>query len=176
MQRVTTFLLASALLAAGPAAAQSIEQWDTDGNGTLSQDEWSSALREQGLFGEFDTDGNGTVSEEEFATGLFGRFDDNGDSALSQEEWDTGFDQWFGEEAVEASWDEWNADGDDTLNQDEFVSSFLGTSLFEDFAEAAGVEDPSAGVGEDDFLFGLFDWFDEDDDDSVSEEEAGWFF
>ena len=175
MRRITTLLLGSALLAAGPAASQFVEEWDTDGDGALSQEEWSSALREQGVFGEFDADGNGTVSEEEFASGLFGRFNENGDDALTQTEWDTGIDQWFGEQAVDVSWENWNTDGDDSLTEEEFTTAFTDTDLFAGFADAAGVEDPAAGIGEEEFLGGLFDWFDEDDDDLLIADEGGWF-
>ncbi|WP_104017562.1 EF-hand domain-containing protein, partial [Roseovarius nitratireducens] len=69
-----------AALAAGPAVAQGMGDWDTDGDGLLSQDEyvegWRLAQGEQdGTFSKWDQDNDGVLTEAEFNAGVFMNYD-----------------------------------------------------------------------------------------------------
>ena len=175
MKRFSALLLTAALASTGPAAAQVVENWDTDGDGVITQDEWNTGLTEMGLFSDWDADGDGSLTSDEFAGGLFDRFDEDGDGALTVSEWDTGIDNFYGEAAVDASFETWNTDGDEVLSEEEFVAGFNEAGLFGDFATAGGIEATEDGINEDEFLGGLFDWFDADDDSGIVADEAGWF-
>ena len=175
MNRISAFLISTAILAAGPAAAQVIEDWDSNGDGTLSQEEWNAGLSERGVFSEWDADGDGSLTSGEFAGGIFGRFDEDGDGTLTSAEWDAGFDQWYGEQAVDLDYSEWDANGNGELTEEEFTTAFEEEGLFESFGTSAGLENVDDGIGEDEFFGGLFDWFDADDDGGLIADEAGWF-
>ncbi|WP_299654943.1 hypothetical protein [uncultured Jannaschia sp.] len=175
MNRMHVVLMSAILAFAGPAGAQSLEDWDADGSGAVSQQEWTTGLDILGLFSDWDADGSGIVDEGEFAGGLFGRFDQDGDGALTASEWDDGIDAWYGEEAVDLDFDAWNSDDDDMLSADEFTDSFRVSDLYERFAAEANITDPASGIGEDAFAPALFDWFDADDDQEIAPGESAWF-
>lgn len=181
MKKIGALLLSSALLAAGPAAAQGFAEWDADGDGVLAQEEWDAGVASSSLFDNWDADGDGTITATEYESGLFGWFDDDGDGALSVAEWDAGVDAWYGEEAVDFDVAAWDDDGDGTITEAEFSSEFATAGPFEDFTTEAGVETTAVeggdavGVAEQDFIAGLFDWFDADDDTGIVADEAGWF-
>ena len=101
MNRLQAISMSAILAFAGPAVAQTLEDWDADGSGAVSQQEWTTGLGILGLFSSWDADASGVVDEAEFAGGLFGRFDADGDGALTATEWDDGIDAWYGEEAVD---------------------------------------------------------------------------
>ena len=65
MNRVSAFLIATAILAAGPATAQVIEDWDSNGDGALSHEEWTTGLSECGVFSDWDADGDGSLTSDE---------------------------------------------------------------------------------------------------------------
>ena len=176
MNRITGLLLSTALLAAGPAAAQYFTEWDGDADGLLTEDEWGVGARDAGLYSTWDADADGALTSDEFGVGLFSTFDDNDDGSLSVDEWDEGIDSWYGEQAVNLSFENWDADGDGMLSEAEFAAGFETEGGYNDFATEAGVTDAEAGLNEDQFLGGMFSWLDDDDDASLNEEEAnGWF-
>ena len=72
--------LATALSAAAPASAQSRSMiYDTDGNGVLSQSEFTSGPMNLGSFGRFDRDNDGGISLAEFMRGLADRLESRRD-------------------------------------------------------------------------------------------------
>lgn len=184
MNRIHALLVSTAILTAGPAFAQYIDEWDANDDGVLSEEEWGTGFTEAGLFSEWDEDESGTIGDDEFATGLFGWFDDDDDGELTAEEWDEGFDNWYGEQAVNLDFSNWDDNEDGYVDEEEFTDAFTDAGLFGDFASESGLvgeEETEAfsaaeyEVGEDEFLGGLFNWFDEDEDAALGEEEAGWF-
>lgn len=175
MKKITAFLISTAVLAVSPALAQTFEEWDADEDGVLSEEEWSTGFTDADLFNDWDADDSGAINSDEFGEGLFWRFDDDGDGVLTQAEWDEGFDTWYGETAVDLEFGIWDADGDGVVSQEEFVSAYNDADLFTDFTETTEIEATEDGVAEDDFIAGLFDWFDADDDTGLIADEAGWF-
>ena len=128
-----------------------------------------------GLFSDWDADGDGSLTSDGLAGGLFGRFDDDGDGSLTVSGWEIGINNFYGKAAVDASFETWNTDGDEVLSEEEFVAGPNDAGLFESFATASDIENTEDGIGEDEFLGGLLDWFDADDDGGVVADEAGWF-
>lgn len=97
-----TGLLGAAVLAAAlntaPAMAQeTFSEWDADGDGVVSLEEFEQGWTETGLFSEWDTDGDGVLSEEEYAEGVFNAYDEDDDAGLDDAE--------FGELEDEDFWD-----------------------------------------------------------------------
>lgn len=69
-----------AALAAGPALAQGMGDWDTDGDGVLSQDEYVEGWRlaqggQDGTFSKWDENRDGVLTEAEFNAGVFHKYD-----------------------------------------------------------------------------------------------------
>ena len=63
--------------------------FDADGNGELSEDEFSTGSTGENytaLYDDFDADDSGGVSQEEFAQGIFGVADDDGSGDLDDDE------------------------------------------------------------------------------------------
>ncbi|PRY10194.1 uncharacterized protein DUF4625 [Pontibacter ummariensis] len=71
--------------------------WDTDSNGSLSQEEFMTGLSGTEMFSDFDADNNDMVNEQELTDGIFGLWDDDGDDFLSDDEFTDRFDTFFGE-------------------------------------------------------------------------------
>jgi hypothetical protein len=165
----------AALLTAAPASAQILGDWDTDQSGVLSGEEWRAGLQETGLFADWDADTSGRLNAAELGAGLFERFDDDDDGVLSVAEWDEGVDAWYGERTVNFEFANWDKDGNGVLSEAEFVEAFDREGLYTTFTTEIGAADAEAGLEEDELLGGLFDWFDEDEDEELAEAEAGLF-
>ncbi len=80
-----------AALAAGPALAQGMSDWDSDGDGMISQDEFvqgrSMAQGEEGgTFIKWDEDADGMLTEEEFNAGMFKKFDRDQSGTIDEPE------------------------------------------------------------------------------------------
>lgn len=115
--------------------------WDADADGGLNEEEFSNTT-----FGNTDADDDDLISEDEWNQGFasmygnyteetdFATYDANADGSLSSEEWMTGFGEteWFttydadaDTSVSEAEWDtglfgDWDMDGDDRINEDEY--------------------------------------------------------
>ncbi|MEI4197772.1 hypothetical protein [Roseovarius sp. E0-M6] len=73
------------ILAAGSAmASEGGIPWDTDGNGTISAEEYMAGEKRDMVYNTWDAKSDGTLSREEFAAGKWKMFDENQDNA-----WDT---------------------------------------------------------------------------------------
>lgn len=89
MKTFTTLLAAGAvsLMAASAASAQMMTDFDSDGDGMLSMEEYgveNNALRS---FGGYDTNADGTIDENEYRAGTFMRYDRDRDGMLNEEEY-----------------------------------------------------------------------------------------
>lgn len=74
-------------LAAVPALAQdSMSDWDSNGDGTISQDEFNTGWGEAGVYDSWDEDGDGALSEDEFNTGVFESYDSDDSGAIEEPE------------------------------------------------------------------------------------------
>jgi len=176
------------LLAASPAVAQTMTDWDSDANGSLSRDEWSAGMNSGTAFKDWDTDANASISSQEFAAGLFTRFDADADGNLTVAEWDNGFDRWYGEQAVDLDFAAWDADGNGMLTREEFTSQYQTAGLFDQFRTKIGVDGSATtstssassetesvdGLDQESFSNGMFDWMDSNGDDDLSTDENSW--
>jgi hypothetical protein len=90
-----------ATLGAAPAMAQDQEfaGWDQDGNGILSEQEFTSGFNGGETYSEWDANNDSSLTEDEWTSGFgegdadvsgFGQWDANGDGSLSQEEFTSG--------------------------------------------------------------------------------------
>ena len=165
VKKLISMLTVSTALIAAPAAAQIFDEWDADADEFLSPAEFEPGLETTGWFGEWDENEDDLLAEEEFETGLFGVFDDNDDDALSVDEWDQGIDAWYGEETVNFTFSNWDDDGDGVLSRDEFTDALGATGLYGGFAGY------NQELTQAEFDEGLVDWYDDDDDDLLGEDE-----
>jgi hypothetical protein len=85
--------------------------WDSDLDNMISQEEWNEALGDKKIFASLDANSNGIYDVDEEVTGLPAHdyaLDADGGGEVDQDELSVG---WF---------DNYDADGDDMLNQAEF--------------------------------------------------------
>lgn len=69
--------------------------WDENGDGVLAEDEWSN-IGVDADYASWDENGDGALAEDEFETGLYNTWDDNADGVIGAEEWDDAGDEgWF---------------------------------------------------------------------------------
>ena len=61
--------------------------FDADGDGTVTQEEFANTYDSSGLYGDFDADGNDQVDQTEFNEGLFGVTDTNDDGLFTEDEY-----------------------------------------------------------------------------------------
>lgn len=78
--------LAAALGATPALARESISEWDEDGDGVLTEEEFEQGWGETEVFGDWDTDGDGILTEGEYRAGVFNTYDADGDGELDEEE------------------------------------------------------------------------------------------
>jgi Ca2+-binding EF-hand superfamily protein len=95
MRRLLTTTAAALLLASGVAMAQ-FNEWDTDGDGQVTEEEFMENAEYGDAFSEWDEDGDGMLNEDEFAGGIYSEYDEDGDGYWSDEEY-SAFedDDWF---------------------------------------------------------------------------------
>lgn len=72
----------------------SMSDWDTDGDGTLSEDELAAGIRDHDRWTEWDQDGDGTLNQTEFNDAVFSAWDDNDDGSIDETEWRPNFERW----------------------------------------------------------------------------------
>lgn len=77
---------ALALLLATPALADWHEEWDADGDGALSEEEFNTGFDSVGTYDEWDADDDGMLSEEEYNAGVFGGYDDDESGVIEEPE------------------------------------------------------------------------------------------
>ena len=156
-------------LVGAPAAAQGVEEWDTNGDGVLAEPEFTQGLLDAGLFDEWDTDRDEVIGLSELSSGLYVTWDADDDGELSIDEWDDAVDLWFGEVDVNLSVENWDADENDVISESEFAEALEET----DFLAYLAGEDEVIREGA--FASGLFDIVDANDDDLIAEEEDDFF-
>jgi hypothetical protein len=160
------------LLAAAPAAAQMMSDWDTDASGGLSREEWSAGIESGTMFDDWDADGDAAIDDGEFADGLFGRFDADGDAVLTETEWHDGIDRWYGETAAALDFDSWDRTADGTLSGDEFRTGFRSAGLFDAFRASANLSTTDTGIDRTAFRAGVYDWMDRNRDAQLDADES----
>lgn len=154
-----------AAMAGAPLAAQGIDGWDTDGDGTLGKAEFAQGVLDSGLFDEWDVDDDASIGYPELSDGLYGIWDQSDDGELAVEEWDRAVDLWFGESDVNLRVENWDENGNGVISQAEFASALEETDLLARLGGEAG------SLDEDTLSQGLFDIADADDDDLVAQNE-----
>lgn len=71
---------------AAPVVADVFDDWDTDNEAGISDDEWDAGFGENGIFDTWDADADGTLTEDEFNTGVYDAYDENDDDILDDQE------------------------------------------------------------------------------------------
>lgn len=127
--RKTLFILSTILFAFAfmgtPAAAQTncgFDSWDANDDSGLDDDEFYTALSEEGYFDEWDADADGVLDEEEWTAGTEEYFVDY-DSTDYQvfADWDLDSDGEITEEEFnDGLFDTVDSDDNDKLGQDEW--------------------------------------------------------
>ena len=145
-------IAASAALAAAltaPLAAQELEPFDADADGTLDAGELRAAFAARGVAAGLDLDGDALLDPAELADALHGLWDADDDGTLSVGEWDDGVDRWFGEDPVNLAVGVWDRDGDGTVSEAELAAALEETEIF------AGLDADADGLLGDDELAGV---------------------
>lgn len=79
LKRMTGLGATLAALAAGPVLAQGMSDWDSDGDGVISHEEFHEGMRsrqgDETAFSRMDENGDGMISEEDFNNAVFTGYD-----------------------------------------------------------------------------------------------------
>ncbi|SDY89488.1 PRC-barrel domain-containing protein [Citreimonas salinaria] len=156
--------MALVLVAATPALAQTTWTYsdiDQDGNLELSSAEFEALGRE--LFVTWDADQDQIIGENEFYGGVYDAWDVNDDDILTEAEYSEGWGTWFGD-YDEVAYGDLDLDGDAELIEDEFHTGFGQVGVYDTWAT-------DGELGEDQFVTGLYDVYDADDDLVVTQAE-----
>ncbi len=96
MKIAASSALALSLLAV-PAVAQEFSEWDSDGDGAISEEEFNTGFGENEAFNTWDANDDGGLDETEFGTGFgdrevgeFSEWDESGDGLVDNEEFNAG--------------------------------------------------------------------------------------
>ena len=83
------------------------EDWNTDADGALNDDEFDTALTD---------------------TGYYDNWDNDGDNLLTEDEWGLGVNEYFGDydSSDYGLFNDWDIDGDGMLSEDEFGEGTFG--------------------------------------------------
>lgn len=113
-------VVGAAALGSGPAAAagpgDAFSDWDTDGDGSLSREEFRAGMGAWGVYDLWDTDRDGLLSDEEYRAEPPAHF-----SAAQAEAWDDAGEAGLDEESFQRRWyDAYDANDDQTLSEAEF--------------------------------------------------------
>ncbi len=136
------------------------ELYDVDHDGALTPQEVTAAFRDSYL-AEWDLDEDGDLTSKELRKGLFTTWDQNGDDLLSRSEFAPG--EWFDSEK---KWATYDADGDGFLEADEYYALVEEEDLY-----AAYDINNDGIVTANELQKGLFEAFDENDNESIEESE-----
>ncbi len=104
-----------AALAAAPAVAQDMSEWDTNGDGVIDQEEFNTGHRASDAYTTWDGDASGAISEEEFDTGVTSAFDMDASGDLNEEEQSARDESRWGDR----SFSDWDEDASGDLNDQE---------------------------------------------------------
>lgn len=85
---LTLMLASGAALAADSPGV--FDQMDTNGDNTISKQEFHNYYEDSGVFDYWDANDDGWIGEDEFADGLYNYYDDDGDGYIDDAEWDDG--------------------------------------------------------------------------------------
>lgn len=89
MMKQLIFGLSLALVSSAALAQDDgwFDDWDTDGDATITESEFNEGFGDAGLFDSWDEDDDDALADDEFSAGLFDSWDVDDDDALSEDEW-----------------------------------------------------------------------------------------
>lgn len=144
--------------------------WDDDGNGLLSAEEFKDGFGNDDIFNDLDANNDGLIDNNEFGDGMFDRLDTDGDGLLSDNELtdrNTIFDDEPG-----ANLADWDMDGNKEVDRKEFKQLFKGDE--DNFSKWD--DDNNDKLNPDEVADGAFDNMDDNNDGSISKEEFKDYF
>jgi Ca2+-binding EF-hand superfamily protein len=164
---LATASAAALALAAAPVPAQILEDWSFQNDATVDRDEYTAYVEEQGVFDVYDADEDSYLGAPEYYVATYDMIDLDGDGTITVSEWDDWADTRIGEEEVNLSVDNWDPNGDDIITRAEYDAA---TSEAPWFADADLNADSRIDQAE--FVDGVFEWWDFNDDAVITEDEV----
>lgn len=143
------------------ATEHEFSDWDDNGNGKISQDEWSSACNSSDLFADWDMDNDGLIDDDEYSTGLFQHWDVNDDGVLEESEWVKANDNWLSD--YDTQFSAWDSDDDGYVEYHEYEPIIGSTSHYAD-SDANN----TLYIEKDEFCESLFARADVNNDESIT--------
>ncbi|RDC71938.1 hypothetical protein DLJ49_12655 [Rhodovulum sp. 12E13] len=154
-------------LAAAPASAQYLENWEFDENPEIDRAEYEAWWQDEGDFDAYDADADEGLGRSEFYVATYDMMDLNGDGMLTVAEWDTWADTRIGEDEVNLDLSEWDQDGDDRITRAEYDEAAGEAPWFTDYD--ANTDDLIDAA---EYRNGVFEWIDANDDGVITESEV----
>ncbi|CAN5294743.1 hypothetical protein BH09BAC1_BH09BAC1_28090 [soil metagenome] len=104
--------------------------WDADRNSSISITELGTGLDNDGLFNQWDVDGNGFISPNEYHAGVYARWDANGNGIISNDEWGNRNSVWDTQSDRNMSMNGWTNNSNTDMTPDQFNANFGTNSNF----------------------------------------------
>jgi hypothetical protein len=87
LSKLTTVTALALSLFAAPALAQeAYEDWDSNSDAAIDENEFGTGFGDTGIYDEWDADDDGNLTEEEFNAGVYGGYDDDDSGVLEEPE------------------------------------------------------------------------------------------
>lgn len=91
LKKIAGIVAVLGALTAVPAMAQDMTEWDGDGDGALSTEEfqtgWDNGFGDgETAFSTWDEDGDGALNEDEYNAGVFSSYDDDDSGVIEEPE------------------------------------------------------------------------------------------
>ncbi|QBQ54357.1 OmpA family protein [Nitrosococcus wardiae] len=139
--------------------------WDRNRDKRVTPEEFQQGMAQNGTFAPWDRNRDQQLTQDEFAHSLFTVWNIDRADGLTQEEFKAGADTWFGDDYAD-DFDTWDLNGDEFLEPQEFTTGFAELDVWNDWDA-----DRSGWLTKREWNEGLFELWDENQDEILTEEE-----
>ncbi|NJO00854.1 MAG: hypothetical protein HC880_03405 [Bacteroidia bacterium] len=164
-----SILFFSALLACEQETGAGYEDWDTNRDDLIGDEEFYESYRRLGHYEEWDLDDDGYISDSEYFNAYYSLWDKDQDGQLDEQEWDTGLEDFAGDEYVgvlAGKFADWDTDQDNQIDVEEFNQGWVQTDYY-----SQRDQDASQYLDKDEFYLDMFTVWDTDGDGNIERAE-----
>ncbi|MFA0963789.1 hypothetical protein AB9P05_18435 [Roseivirga sp. BDSF3-8] len=135
------------------------EDWDTDANESIDNDEFYNGITNSNRMSEWDSDADGSLTDAELYEGSRNAWDTNQDGMLDENEWNTGMETYFAGYSEDAygAFNDWDTNQDGILDTGEYNQGIGNTGYYD-----AWDADSDNMISDREFSQGLYRSYDAD--------------
>ena len=168
MKTLKGILFMLCLMVSSVAFSQVYDDFDTNGDGGIDQDEFNETYSNS--YDQWDVNDDGVIDDREFYDFTYDRLDTNSDEYLDNNEWDEGYDNIYGEYLATDDRIEFDVDGDQRISKDEFYQGMRETDYYNTYDA-----NRDGSIDSDEINRGVYDSLDDNRDATVDRDEYEHF-